>query len=122
LGQLDHRDQVVLDHGLRRRTRVARDVIRSREDHDDGRLKRDHVLPKAHEHLRRGLSADTSAHVRFAREHHIEIPRPRVRDGVSVEHHPALARPRRAQLRVRLAVPGEERPILTEPRVLARKR
>src|ERR1700692_310044 len=52
-------------------------------------MKLNHVLPKADEHLRRGLSADTTIDVGLARKIFIEVPK--VGDRVAEENDAVLA-------------------------------
>ena len=84
------------------------------QDHDRRGPERDHVLPEAHEHLRRGLPADAAPHVRLPREHGAEILGPSRGDGVAVKHHALLARLRIAECDVGVSVVCEGGPVAGE--------
>ena len=63
---------------------VACHIVRARENHHTARIKVDHIAAEAHEHLRRGLTADATAHEVVLREELGILTSPAV--GNSVTH------------------------------------
>ena len=88
--ELCHRGQIGYDVLIAHRTGVTGDVVRSGEDHDRLGAQFNHVLPKAHQHLRRRLAADTAIHVGAVSE--IVLQLPDVGNRVTEKHDAAFRR------------------------------
>ena len=101
-GQLRHRRVVGFDLLQRHRSRVARNIIRPRQNYQHRRLQVDHVLAEPDKHLWRCLSANSAIDVRLAGE--VLVQRPAIGNGISKEHHALFSGSGRFELRIGIAV------------------
>src|SRR5258706_6604810 len=85
--------------------RVSGDVVGAGENDHHFRMKLDHVLPEANEHLRRRLASDAPVDVRLAGKIFVEMPD--VGDGVAEEDYAVLVGSGGLEGGVGLAVAGE---------------
>ena len=121
LCQLGHGGQVALNGLQRHLSRVARNVIRPGQQHHNLGLQGNHILPEAHQHLRRSLSADSAVEIRppgkeraHLRPFRLDGAAPALGDRVTHEDHTALTRRGCRHLGVGLAEASQFGPVTVQ--------
>ena len=111
LRQFGHRHEILGDGPFRGRTRIARQIAGARLNHHHLRFQADDILPKADQHLGRGLMADAPVQIRLSGKELRLALAPHLRDLVAQKNHAINARSRWTQLGILAAVAGEPTPV-----------